>query len=436
MISWSLVAPIGEPSGFGIVFESKKIINGVEQPGDYVLKQLKQLDLDSIERFKREVRYLTKLDHPRIVKCEGYALENEPYFYTMNKYKNSLSAVQPEISRDFSRLKLVYNNVLEGLEYLHSEGYFHRDLKPGNVLLNSDNDLVLCDLGLCVNTTAEGSQRLTRTQMIGGSEYYCSPEQAANSLKYVDHRTDIYSFGKMLYEAFTGERPYVLDLNKVPPAVQAVIRKCNRENRDERYNSVEELRLHFNIAMDLLIEGSEGNNLLQIINDINKFNEYDFLVDQTKIVDRLADALAKIEDEEKLHETMMKINGIVYKYLYTQYPDLVGRIVSEFIEYIGRQGWPFTYTDTLGTKYSVLFKQIDDNEIKEKILLGLLELGTSHNRWSVMGDFTNLLYSVQDDPLAYSVYHSLSEHAYDLEVIGRNMSVDKSALHTVIKKLF
>ncbi|WP_242309027.1 serine/threonine-protein kinase [Bacillus cereus group sp. BfR-BA-01524] len=436
MISWNLIEQIGEPSGFGVVYAAKKLIHNVEQPGDYVLKELKKLDNDSIERFKREVRYLTKLDHPRIVKCEGYSLDNEPYFYTMNKYKNSLSVVQLEISEDFPRLKVVYNNILEGLEYLHSEGYFHRDLKPGNVLLNTDNDLVLCDLGLCVNTSAEGSQRLTRTQMIGGSEYYCSPEQAANSLKYVDQRTDIYSFGKMLYEAFTGEKPYVLDLNTVPPAVQAVIRKCTRENRDERYNSVEELRMHFNIAMDLLIEGSEGNNLLQVISDINKFSDQDFLLDETKIVDRLADALSKVEDEEKLHETMMQINGIVYKYLHIQYPDLVGRLVSEFIEYIGSQGWPFTYTDTLGTKYSVLFQQIDDNEIKEKILLGLLRLGTRHNRWAVMGDFTNLLYSVQSDTLAYSVFHSLSERSSDLETIGRNISIDKNSLHSVIRRLF
>lgn len=160
-VVWRLGNRIGDQSGFGQVFEAKKVVNGIIQKEEYVVKKLIKLDDDSIARFKREVRYLTKLDHPRIIKSEGNNLQEEPYFYSMLKYKTSLQSIMPQLSSDYQRLQLVFNNILEGLEYLHNEGYYHRDLKPANVLYNSDNDLVLCDLGLCVNSNSDDSTRLT-----------------------------------------------------------------------------------------------------------------------------------------------------------------------------------------------------------------------------------------------------------------------------------
>ncbi|MXV42121.1 protein kinase, partial [Bacillus subtilis] len=115
-IRWKLGNQIGEPSGFGQVFSALKIIDGVSQSEEYVVKKLSQLDDDSIARFIREVRYLTKLDHPRIVKCVGYSLEDKPYFYAMRKYNSSLSSILPNLSENYSRIKTVFDNILEGLE--------------------------------------------------------------------------------------------------------------------------------------------------------------------------------------------------------------------------------------------------------------------------------------------------------------------------------
>lgn len=434
-VTWKQIARIGEPSGFGAVYSVRRYVNGVEQKGDYVVKQLENLDTDSIARFQREVRYLTKLDHPRIVKCVGYGLKKTPYFYAMKRYTTSLNTVLPELKENLPRLKVIFNNILEGLEYLHNEGYYHRDLKPANVLLNSDNDLVLCDLGLCINPSSYDSTRLTRTYMGGGTRFYCSPEQEIE-LKNVDHRTDIYSFGKMLYEAFTHSKPNILDLNALPAAIQYVVKTCTRESRKDRFNSVEELRQHFNRAMDILIDGASENDLLIILDKINKFDDLDFAVEGEEVINKLANILDNLKEPEQLHETIMSIPAKAYALLYTQYPDLLKRLVTEFIETVDSQGWPFSYTDTLANKYCELFKNTYDNDIHEDLLKSLLVLGATHNRWYVMGQFVDLLQLVKSESEAYSIYHALYDEDYYLKKVANNVNIDKNTLHPIIRKLF
>lgn len=435
-VQWKKGKRIGDESGFGEVYEAKMFINGEEQAGDYVLKKLVQLDDDSIGRFKREVRYLTKLDHPIIVKAVGYNLQEEPYFYSMMKYQSSLKNVIPQLSTDYSRLLLVFNNILDGLEYLHNEGYYHRDLKPANVLYNSDSDLVLCDLGLCVNSNSDDSSRLTITHMGAGTKYYCSPEQETD-LRSVDQRTDIYSIGKMIYEAFTGCKPPVLDFNQLPAAIQYVVKKSTKENRDDRYETISVLRQHFNNAMELLINGSSQDDLLTVINEINRLDTLDIVfVDHNHIVDKLAHLLSRISGDEQFQEILMSISGNSFNVLEFKYPDLVKSLMFEFIQSINSQRWPFTYTDTLANKYEEIFINIKDTDIKGDILKGVLSLGVGHNRWYVMYKFITMLAEIKDDPEAHSIYHILSSESYELKRIYETISIEIDSLHPVIRRLF
>jgi len=432
VIEWTLGAKIGDQSGFGQVFEAEKFLDKSKQDGEYVVKVLTQLDDDSIARFRREVRYLTKLDHPRIVKAEGYRLQEEPYFYAMTKYKTSLISILPELAKDYYRLQLVFNNILEGLEYLHNEGYYHRDLKPANVLYNSDNDLVLCDLGLCINSNYDETTRLTATHMGIGTRYYCSPEQETD-LKSVDQRTDIYSVGKMIYEAFTGTRPVILDINQLPAAIQFVVSKSTREQRKNRFATVAELRQHFNTAMELLINDVSKDDLLSVINEINQLVD---IVGNEYIVDRLAHLLDNIKGEEQFQETFMKISTTSFKLLEDKYPDLSRELVEEFMNTINSQGWPFSYTDTLANKCEEIFNNIQDIDSRGEILKGLLVLGPTHNRWHVMHKFIELLSKVTTDTEAHSIYYILSSEEYYLEQLSNTISFDEKDLHPVIRKLF
>ncbi|NJF07336.1 protein kinase [Bacillus subtilis] len=434
-IRWKLGNQIGEPSGFGQVFSALKIIDGVSQNEEYVVKKLSQLDDDSIARFIREVRYLTKLDHPRIVKCVGYSLEDKPYFYAMRKYNSSLSSILPDLSENYSRIKTVFDNILEGLEYLHNEGYYHRDLKPANVLFNSDNDLVLCDLGLCINSSSDSTTRLTKTNMGIGTRFYCSPEQEAD-LKTVDHRTDIYSFGKMLYEAFTLTRPISLDISLLPAPIQYIVKKSTRDKKENRFESVEELRQHFNRAMELLINKTSENDLLSIINEINKVDEMGITNIERHTIDNLASALDQLNEKEHFHEIIMSLPSKAINLLSEQYPELLKKLVKEFIETVDSQGWPFSYTDTLANKYYEIFNNTKDADIHENLLKSILILAGSHNRWYVMGKFLDLLSIIDNDEEAYAVYYALIDDDYNLQRVKSNFNIDNIKLHPPLKKLF
>ena len=103
--------------------------------------------------------------------------------------------------------------VLDGLEYLHNEGIFHRDIKPQNIMLNSYEDVVISDFGLALNTKNDDT-RLTGTSVRMGSDFFIAPEQIQDS-KNVDQRADIYSFGRLLYYILNGDYDYIMNMDNI-----------------------------------------------------------------------------------------------------------------------------------------------------------------------------------------------------------------------------
>ena len=130
--------------GFGEVWMTER----THDKRNFAVKYLLDDDPDSIERFRREVRCLSQLDHPNIVRIVGKRLLTEPYFYAMQPYKCSLFDELNGIAGEHDRIYQVFRSILDAVRYAHSEGIIHRDLKPENVLMNSDSDLVVSDFGL------------------------------------------------------------------------------------------------------------------------------------------------------------------------------------------------------------------------------------------------------------------------------------------------
>ena len=171
-----------------------------ELRGEYIL------DKHLRERFKQEVKILSKLDYPSIVKMLGYFEESDNLYLvmeyvqgvTLEKYvlqnTNKILTENEAIS--------ILNKILDAINYAHSLGIVHRDIKPSNIIINNDRVTVL-DFGIAKDMNSSG---LTVGMMIMGTDGYISPEQASGY--NIDRRTDIYSLGCVLYFMLTGKAPF------------------------------------------------------------------------------------------------------------------------------------------------------------------------------------------------------------------------------------
>ncbi len=200
---WLIFRELGR-GGMGRVYLAQEEIGGRQAALKVLAAELAQ-DSGFLQRFQREIDALEKLDHPNIVRFYEAGFENGLYFYAMEYVDGrSLEEVLQERGRLPWREALdIARQLCKALRQVHDYGIIHRDLKPLNILCRHDGQLKLSDFGIA-KVFAGG--HLTVTGGIVGTAEYLSPEQAAG--KPVSKRSDLYSFGIVLYAMLTGRTPF------------------------------------------------------------------------------------------------------------------------------------------------------------------------------------------------------------------------------------
>ncbi len=161
-------------------------------------------DEDCRARFKREAQAAAKLDHPNIVPVyEVGEFRERPFFAMAHIEGKSLREVIKEGKLVVADTIALTMQICEGLHKAHELGIIHRDIKPGNIIIDTDNRPRIVDFGLA---TVSGEEKLTKTGSTLGTVGYMSPEQVEG--KQVDQRSDLFSVGVILYEMLTGRRPF------------------------------------------------------------------------------------------------------------------------------------------------------------------------------------------------------------------------------------
>ncbi|HXY20603.1 MAG TPA: serine/threonine-protein kinase [Gemmatimonadales bacterium] len=215
------------------------------------------------DRFLREIGLLSRVDHPRICRLLDWGERDWLVYYVMDyvegpTLREYLERVRRAPVEDTLRETC---ELLEALEYAHGLGVVHRDVKPENVKL-SPSGAVLMDFGIAkaVATAAPDRARLTRSGFTLGTSAYMSPEQATGG--EIDHRSDLYSVGCVIFECLTGSPPYehaddrvvfgmhlrapIPDVRRFRPHVPAelakLVTKSLAKNPDQRWQSAGEMR--------------------------------------------------------------------------------------------------------------------------------------------------------------------------------------------------
>jgi serine/threonine-protein kinase len=164
-------------------------------------------DSSAVERFKHELRYARKITHENVIRIYDIISFGTSLGISMEYFPSHSLAT--EIGRQPSKSERRWIGLLRqicaGLAEAHRAKVVHRDLKPGNVLINNEDQVKIVDFGLSAAANP-GASRLTRSGLVIGTPTYMSPEQIRGGA--LDGRSDIYSLGVLMYELFTGRPPY------------------------------------------------------------------------------------------------------------------------------------------------------------------------------------------------------------------------------------
>ena len=213
-----------------------------------------------VQRFHGEAEAAAQLDHPGIVPIYEVGEHEGQHFFSMALVEGDSLAARlaagPLPPRDAAALVC---QLAEIMQYAHDHGVIHRDLKPGNVLLDKNGQPRVTDFGLAKRINADSA--LTRSGQIIGTPSYMPPEQALGRLAEVDRTADVYALGAILYALLTGRPPFQADnpvdtlvqvveqppvrprlLNaRLPRDLETIALKCLEKNRSSRYRSCAEL---------------------------------------------------------------------------------------------------------------------------------------------------------------------------------------------------
>lgn len=203
--------------GTGIVFRARQL--GLDRlVAVKVMPRHFSLNERRVQRFQREARAAAKLQHSGIAPIYEVGQVADTHFFAMALVRGDNLAV--ELGRHvagvpgrlptdqqpaYREMARIVRDVADALDHAHAHGVVHRDIKPQNILLDDEARVHLVDFGLALDETL-GS--ITVTDMVEGTPYYMSPEQARAIDAKVDARTDVYSAGVVLYELLTQQRPF------------------------------------------------------------------------------------------------------------------------------------------------------------------------------------------------------------------------------------
>src|SRR5437016_7655698 len=232
---------------------------------------------DRMRRFEQEAQAAAALNHPNIAHIYEIGEGKGVNFIAMEFIDGQ--TLREKIHQEGTPLRKLLRflqHAAEGLAKAHAAGIVHRDLKPDNIMITREGHAKILDFGLAklieqqplpgsdsseIATAVMPQHSIPGTVM--GTAGYMSPEQAQGKTKEIDQRSDIFSFGCILFEAATGKKPFegqsvikslhmvvyepappIVDFNpSAPPELQRIVRRCHAKDPDERYQSIKEVAI-------------------------------------------------------------------------------------------------------------------------------------------------------------------------------------------------
>ncbi|MHB8276975.1 MAG: protein kinase domain-containing protein [Candidatus Humimicrobiaceae bacterium] len=211
------------------------------------------IDPEYLHRFKKEASICQQLDHKNIVKILSYGTFKESYYIAYEYIEGiTLDKLIRQKNITITEIENISVQILEALSFAHSKNIIHRDIKPSNIMIE-DGTVKILDFGIAKQELAS---TVTKAGLFMGSPHYVSPEQIEGH--DIDYRSDLYSFGIVLYEMIEGKVPFSADtpwgiirahLDKnipeitkdIPIYLKEIVLKCLSKSKEDRFKSANEI---------------------------------------------------------------------------------------------------------------------------------------------------------------------------------------------------
>ncbi|MFC2142317.1 protein kinase [Acidobacteriota bacterium] len=287
---YKIIEEIGR-GGMGVVYKAEDLKLKRTVALKFLPPELIQ-DQEAKQRFIQEAQAAAALNHPHICTIHEVDESDDQMFISMEYIEGqTLKDKLASGPINIDEATVIATQVAQGLDKAHKKGIIHRDIKPANIMINDDGQAKITDFGLA--KLSRGVD-LTKTSTFMGTVAYMSPEQAKGEA--VDHRTDIWSLGAMMYEMLAGERPFTKSsehaliysiLNEepqdlftlrpdLPVHIQNAVQKALAKDADYRYADIQSLIQDLEPPLSIYLPKTSCSIVVLPFDDMspNRDNEY------------------------------------------------------------------------------------------------------------------------------------------------------------------